>query len=127
MPTVREGDGLALSSRNAYLSADERAQAVALPQRARDRARRDSRRDAGRRRRSRSAKQSLVDAGFLRVDYVALVDAATLEPLDEPARRDAPDRRRAIGPTRLIDNIPSKWSSLEHRLNRVNHFFAIRG
>ena len=95
VPTVRDADGLALSSRNAYLSADERQRARWLC-RARSRCAREC--DPWRRRRSRrrfaDAKQSLVDAGFLRIDYFALVDAATLEPLDEPAGEHAADRRR---------------------------------
>jgi pantoate--beta-alanine ligase len=102
--TVREEDGLALSSRNAYLSADERSRAVALP-------------DALRTARAailagtpvatalRDAKQTLVDAGFLKIDYLTLVDADTLEPLDEPRGTMRIIAAAKIGPTRLIDNL----------------------
>jgi pantoate--beta-alanine ligase len=103
VPTVREPDGLAFSSRNAYLSPDERRQAVALP-------------DALKAARNalqggtpvgtavQQAKQALVDAGFLRIDYFALVDAATLEPLDEPRGEMRLIAAALIGTTRLIDN-----------------------
>jgi pantoate--beta-alanine ligase len=104
VPTVREADGLALSSRNAYLSGDERRRAVALPKAldaARDAIRGGSPVGAA----LRTAKQSLVDAGFLRIDYFALVDAATLEPLDTPRGEMRLIAAAVIGATRLIDNI----------------------
>ena len=53
----------------------------------------------------RRAKQSLVDAGFLRIDYLALVDAATLDPLDEAAGDMRLIAAAVIGSTRLIDNV----------------------
>lgn len=102
--TVRDSDGLALSSRNAYLSAEDRARAVLLPatlNRVRDRIL------AGEP--VASALQSGIEAlqagGFGPVDYLALVDAETLEPLqaaDRPARLAAAAK---LGGTRLIDNI----------------------
>jgi len=105
VPTVREEDGLALSSRNAYLSPDERERAVALPNAL------NTARDAVLAGLPvgavlRGAKQSLVDAGFLRIDYFALVDAATLEPLDAPAGEMRLIAAAVIGTTRLIDNLP---------------------
>jgi pantoate--beta-alanine ligase len=54
----------------------------------------------------RHAKQALVDAGFLRIDYLALVDAATLEPVDAPAGEMRLIAAAVIGTTRLIDNLP---------------------
>jgi pantoate--beta-alanine ligase len=53
----------------------------------------------------RDAKQSLVDAGFLKIDYLALVDAATLEPLEESRGEMRVIAAGVIGSTRLIDNI----------------------
>jgi pantoate--beta-alanine ligase len=104
VPTVREPDGLPLSSRNAYLSADERQRAVALPN-ALDAAR-DAIRSGGPVGAAlQQAKQSLVGAGFLRIDYLALVDAATLEPLDQPAGEMRLIAAAVIGTTRLIDNL----------------------
>jgi pantoate--beta-alanine ligase len=102
--TVREADGLALSSRNAYLSADERSRAVALPK-ALEAAREAIRGGTAVSAALRGAKQALVDAGFLRIDYVALIDAATLEPLDEPGGEMRLIAAAVIGTTRLIDNM----------------------
>lgn len=105
VPTVREADGLALSSRNTYLSSQDRARAAALP------------------RAMRQAIVALEDgvpveaalekleadilaAGFSSLDYAALADAQTLQPLtrlgEAPARLLVAGR---IGTTRLIDNM----------------------
>ena len=85
MPTQRDDDGLALSSRNIYLDEDERAKAVALPRAlgvaARAIARGDDPVEA-----VATAHAALIAAGFA-VDYVALADAETLA--EDPARRSA--------------------------------------
>jgi pantoate--beta-alanine ligase len=104
VPTVREEDGLARSSRNAYLSPDERSRAVALPNALRD-AKSAISAGAPVPQALQQAKQMLVDAGFLRIDYLALVDAATLEPLDAPAGEMRLIAAAVIGTTRLIDNL----------------------
>jgi len=114
VPTVRDADGLALSSRNALLSPEERRRAVALPIALN--AARDgildgtSVADA-----LREAKQLLVDAGFLRIDYVALVNAATLEPLDAPRGTMRLIAAAVIGTTRLIDNLPVETEAIPPR------------
>jgi pantoate--beta-alanine ligase len=105
VPTVREPDGLALSSRNAYLSADERQRAIALPN-ALKAVREAIRGGAPVGAALQQAKQLLVDAGFLRIDYLALVDAVTLEPLDQSADEMRLIAAAVIGTTRLIDNLP---------------------
>lgn len=104
IPTVREADGLALSSRNAYLSEDERRRAVALPN-ALSAARTAILGGTPVALALQYGKQALVDAGFLKVDYLALVDAAGLEPLDEPRGEMRLIAAATIGSTRLIDNI----------------------
>jgi pantoate--beta-alanine ligase len=105
VPTVREADGLALSSRNAYLSSDERSRAIALPNALKDA--RDAILGAVPVATAlRQAKQALVDAGFLRIDYVALVDAETLDPIDAPEGEMRLIAAATIGKTRLIDNLP---------------------
>ena len=105
VPTVREGDGLALSSRNSYLSTDERARAAALPralERARDAVRNGEPVPAA----LDGGRKSLLDAGFSTVDYFALVDANTLEPLEQPRGDMRLIAAARIGGTRLIDNLP---------------------
>lgn len=103
VPTQRDDDGLALSSRNLYLDPDERARAVALPralgEAERGIVRGDAPADA-----IANALALLTRAGF-EPDYMALVDAETLgDPVrGRPARLLAAAR---IGTTRLIDNIP---------------------
>jgi len=104
VPTVRDADGLALSSRNAYLSSDERRRAVALPQAlsaARDAILSGEPVDAA----LAAARDALDSAGFSPIDYVALVDAETLEPLEEPRGAMRLIAAATIGGTRLIDNI----------------------
>jgi pantoate--beta-alanine ligase len=102
--TVRDADGFALSSRNAYLTFDERQRALALPQSL------EETREAilggepvevalG------DARRKLNEAGFAKIDYFALVDAATLEPMVKPDGEMRLIAAATIGATRLIDNI----------------------
>ena len=106
VPTVRDFDGLALSSRNAYLSPDERERALALP-RALYEAQKSI--ESGEHILVSTllavARAKLVEAGFAKVDYLALVDAATLEPLDHAQGEMRLIAAATIGSTRLIDNI----------------------
>ncbi len=105
VPTVREADGLAMSSRNAYLTAEERAAAATLP-RAMQAA--IARLVAGSTAASAlaSLQAELREAGFASVDYAELCDADSLASLaklgDEPARLLVAAR---IGKARLIDNM----------------------
>lgn len=105
VPTARAEDGLALSSRNAYLSADERARAAELPRAMRQGvARLEAGEEAGAV--LDAIGQALTQAGFGPIDYVELCDARSLEPvrrLAAPARLLVAAR---LGKTRLIDNFP---------------------
>lgn len=103
VPTQREDDGLALSSRNVYLLPEEREKAVALP-RALGVAGRAIARGDDPAQALADAEASLAAAGFA-VDYVALADAETLlpEPVAGRPRRLLAAAR--LGATRLIDNI----------------------
>ncbi len=104
VPTVRDEDGFALSSRNAYLSADERARALALP-RSLEHARDAIAGGEPVARALDAARQALRDAGFSRIDYLALVDAGTLEPVDSAGTDQRLIAAAVIGNTRLIDNM----------------------
>jgi pantoate--beta-alanine ligase len=105
IPIVRDADGLALSSRNAYLSADERMAALALPKAlatARDAILAGGDIAAI----LAAAKSDILAAGFSNVDYFALADAQTLAPLAQLTGRPARLLAAAkIGKTRLIDNL----------------------
>jgi pantoate--beta-alanine ligase len=103
-PTVREADGLALSSRNAYLDAAQRTIAPVLYATLRDTADRIAGGEAAKSALN-AACAALTGAGFSKVDYVALADAETLAPLKTLA---GPARLLAaawLGGTRLIDNV----------------------
>ena len=102
--TVRDDDGLALSSRNVYLSSDERTRAVALPKALRSTADRiRSGADVGDA--LAQGRSALDAAGFVRIDYFALVDAATLERIGRPQPHMRLIAAAVIGTTRLIDNL----------------------
>lgn len=104
VPTVRDDDGLALSSRNAYLSAEDRESALALPRNLNSSAERISQgADVGLV--LNEARAAILAAGFSRVDYFALVNALTLEPLDKAEGAMRLIAAAVIGRTRLIDNV----------------------
>jgi pantoate--beta-alanine ligase len=104
VPIMRDADGLALSSRNAYLTAAERAAALALPHALR-RAAEEIRAGSDVAQTLANAGADILAAGFAQVDYFALADAVTLEELQHfdgrPARLLAAAK---MGKTRLIDN-----------------------
>lgn len=103
--TVREADGLAMSSRNRYLSADERARAVTIASVLGKVA------AAGRNGRLEQAiaagKSELTQAGFGVIDYLTVRDAETLKDWSPTTGRPGRALVAAwLGKTRLIDNIP---------------------
>ncbi|MEW5926487.1 MAG: pantoate--beta-alanine ligase [Gemmatimonadota bacterium] len=102
-PIVREPDGLAMSSRNVYLSAEERARALALP-RAVEAAR--SRFAAGETDGSalRAAAWSALAVPGVEVEYAEVVDPATLAPVDRAFPGTVCAVAARVGTTRLIDN-----------------------
>jgi pantoate--beta-alanine ligase len=106
VPTVREADGLALSSRNAYLSPRERQIAPALPRVLREIAATLAREPEAVARELARGSAALEEAGFA-VEYLELRDAETLAAL--VSAPTAPARVFAavwLGRTRLIDNMP---------------------
>jgi pantoate--beta-alanine ligase len=103
-PTIRDADGLALSSRNAYLSAEERERALALPRalRAVERAAADGLAPA----QALAAGRAELAAAGVEPDYLAAVSAETLEPVEDFHGQDVLVAVAArVGPVRLIDNV----------------------
>ena len=106
VPTLREADGLAMSSRNQYLSPQERevaAELYAALQTARAALREGS--DAATV--LTNAQDALLSAGFRAIDYLALADADTLTPLErwQPGQNARLLAAAHLGTTRLIDNL----------------------
>ncbi len=104
-PTMREADGLAMSSRNAYLSPEERRIAARLPAILRELVAAAERGDELSALCARGIAE-LKAAGFASVDYLEFRDAETLAPvsrIERPARILVAAR---LGNTRLIDNMP---------------------
>jgi pantoate--beta-alanine ligase len=102
--TVREPDGLALSSRNAYLSPEDRRRAALFPKAlfaARDRA---AAGETDARRLAAGTRAELERAGFA-VDYADVVDPETMRPLDRVVPGAAFAAAIRLGKTRLIDNV----------------------
>jgi pantoate--beta-alanine ligase len=106
-PIVREADGLALSSRNVYLSTAERTIAPALNRALNDVALKvrsggvETIADA-----EAQAAETLLRAGFRQVDYVTVRDAAGLAPVGDVTKPARILAAAWLGRTRLIDNIP---------------------
>ncbi len=106
LPTVREADGLALSSRNVLLSAEERRQATVLS-RALFQAQAAIR--AGEREVARlqaAIEKEIRSAPLAVLDYVGVCDPDTLEPLERITGRAVAVVAVKFGTTRLIDNVP---------------------
>ena len=105
VPTVREADGLAMSSRNAYLSAEQRSAAATLPRAMKEAIARivdqqEVMPTLG------ALEDELLGAGFARVDYSEMRDADSLEPLTADNGNARLFVAARIGGTRLIDNMP---------------------
>ena len=103
-PVVREPDGLALSSRNVYLSAEERDHAITLSRSVRQV---EALFAAGERsavKLTQAARVTFAAMPQIRVDYIALVDWETLEPIEIAVPGSLFAVAAYVGPTRLIDN-----------------------
>jgi pantoate--beta-alanine ligase len=104
-PIIREPDGLAMSSRNAYLDPDQRNQSLVLY---RSLMRVKALADAGERRAavlSAAGRAEFLPASSVRLDYFEIVDPNTLEPLADVSGGALVAVAAFVGPTRLIDNV----------------------
>jgi pantoate--beta-alanine ligase len=104
-PTVREADGLALSSRNAYLSADERRQALVLSRALREIERLAGAGESNAVRLRQTALAVLAAEPAAKLDYLEIVHPETLEPVAEVSGGALIAVAAFVGATRLIDNI----------------------
>lgn len=107
-PIVRERDGLAMSSRNAYLDVEERRQAVALSRGLAVARRRLQRGERSASRLAAAIRSEWRRYPLVREDYIAVVDARTLEPLGRVRGRTLIAVAARVGPARLIDNL--EWN-----------------
>jgi pantoate--beta-alanine ligase len=112
IPIVRDDDGLALSSRNRFLSSKERSDALVLSRTLRELEKQHA---AGQMLDVAGARAALEAAHGIELDYLELVDPVTFEPLDPEALREGAGRREGasgvvvvaakVGPVRLLDNL----------------------
>jgi len=104
-PIVREPDGLAMSSRNAYLDAKQRKQALVLSRALKrvEASIRDGEVDTNRL--VNAAKRIFAEEPEVRVDYIAMVDPDTLDPINDVANGALIAVAAYVGSTRLIDNV----------------------
>jgi pantoate--beta-alanine ligase len=103
-PIMREADGLAMSSRNAYLDPGQRQVAAELNRVLADVARR-VREETAISAAEKSGVDAILAAGFDSVDYIAIRDAGTLAKIEDPAAEMRILAAATIGKTRLIDNM----------------------
>jgi pantoate--beta-alanine ligase len=104
-PTMRESDGLALSSRNSYLSEQERQQAPLLQQTLREAAQELRTRAVSRRALQKWMRRRIERGSLAKVDYVVAVDPETLKPKEPSTLPVLLAAAVFFGATRLIDNI----------------------
>ncbi len=106
VPTLRAADGLALSSRNAYLDDAQRRIAPALHRLLSSLAAQVASGGTGCEAASKATADALLAAGFSSVDYVAVCDAETLEPVERVTGPARVFGAAQLGSARLIDNVP---------------------
>jgi pantoate--beta-alanine ligase len=104
LPTVRDEDGVALSSRNAYLSNEQRIAARAIPRAIQAAEKRVAEGEWDAEGILAAAREILEAEPLVLIDYIALVDTTHLRPVDEVAGDALLLLAARIGETRLIDN-----------------------
>jgi pantoate--beta-alanine ligase len=104
-PIVREADGLAMSSRNAYLSPEERKRATAIYRSLRSVETLAGQGERTAARLAAAARQVMAEEPSIRIDYYEVVDPDTLDPVADIANGALVAVAAYVGPTRLIDNV----------------------
>jgi pantoate--beta-alanine ligase len=105
VPTIREGDGLAFSSRNKYLNLEERKQAPVLQRALLAAAEKAKAGEKSAKAIVDLARKMIGEASLARIDYVDLVDAENLQPVEIVRPKSLLALAVFFGRTRLIDNI----------------------
>ena len=105
LPIVRESDGLAMSSRNTYLSGDQRVQALALSRSLRHAEDMIRSGEVSASRLRDGMLKILAESGGLKVDYVEIVDTENLRPVEAVRDNTLIAVAAFVGGTRLIDNV----------------------
>ena len=103
-PIVREPDGLAMSSRNQYLSATERVQALALSQALNLASQMVTAGERNTRELEAAMRDFLLDSKLAQIDYVRVVDSASLAEIERVGQHAVALIAARVGKTRLIDN-----------------------
>jgi len=105
MPVIREQDGLAMSSRNTYLSADERTQALSLIRSLKRAEEMTAKGECSAGRIKEEMAKILQQGKDVRIDYIEIVDSGNLEPVETVKENTLVAVAAFVGTTRLIDNI----------------------
>jgi pantoate--beta-alanine ligase len=105
VPTVRDPDGLAASSRNRHLTAEQRRAALALPRALRAATDMIQAGEIGVSKISRAAKEVIAAQSDLKLEYLSICRADDLSPLDEVSGKVVIAAAIRVGETRLIDNL----------------------
>jgi pantoate--beta-alanine ligase len=104
-PIVREPDGLAMSSRNVYLSSEERGRALVLQRSLQEVCQRYHAGERNAAALSSAAKEVFASEPLVKLDYFEIVDPETLDPVERVSRATLVAVAAFVGRTRLIDNV----------------------
>ncbi len=105
VPTVRQLDGLALSSRNRYLSEEERGRALGLVAALQQAAQQHAEGQCDAAKLEATMRETLYQAGIDRIDYVAVVDPITLQPFEQPIDGDDSAAPLSVGSSASMDPV----------------------
>ncbi|MBI4303107.1 MAG: pantoate--beta-alanine ligase [Chloroflexi bacterium] len=124
VPTVREADGLAMSSRNTYLQPDERRAATVLYQSLKLAEQLWVEGETNAEHIRRAMTELIKKQPLARIDYVSIADAETLEELDRIKPPALVSLVVKIGKPRLLDNVVLEWESMYSPIMKISRLFA---